>query len=75
MEAVKKKMNNLKEKLDEAERKASKAQDELNEANQRADEVNLSVLLFSCFSCFLSVIASENKHWPLIFWYEVIVML
>lgn len=48
MEAVKKKMNNLKLTLEEAEEKASKAEKELNLANDRADAVSWrpSVVLF-----------------------------
>ena len=40
MEAVKKKMNNLKLTLEEAEEKASKAERELQQANERADAVS-----------------------------------
>ena len=44
MEAVKKKMNNLKQTLEEAEEKASKAERELQEANERADAVSYKIL-------------------------------
>ena len=53
MEAVKKKMNNLKQTLEEAEEKASKAERELQDANERADAVSSKFL--SCnFDIFLS---------------------
>ena len=48
MVAVKKKMNNLKLTLEEAEEKAGKAERELSQANDRADSVSWrpSVVLF-----------------------------
>ena len=47
MEAVKKKMNNLKQTLEEAEEKASKAERELQEANDKADAVSTKILSYN----------------------------
>ena len=39
MEVIRKKMNGLKLKLEEAENEAQRAEDELEEVNRQADEV------------------------------------
>ena len=39
MDAIKKKMATLREKLEQAEERARKAEDELTATNQKADEV------------------------------------
>jgi hypothetical protein len=62
MEAVKKKMNTLKQTLDEAERKAQKAEQELQEANERADSVSMKIL--SCnFDIFLPPNPQIHVKW------------
>lgn len=48
MEAVKKKMNNLKATLEEAEEKAAKAERELKDANEKADLVRWKLLSCDC---------------------------
>ena len=45
MEAIKKKMATLREKLEAAEGRSKKAEDELSLTNAKADEVYFSLLL------------------------------
>ena len=65
MEAVKKKMNTLKQTLDEAEGKAQRAEQELQEANERADAVSTKILLCN-FDIFLPQNCQIHVEWTLV---------